>query len=226
MNQHDGNPWTNLDDGDKDGTQHKIVDGTKHTIVDATQHKIVDKTEHKIVDRTQHKVVLNSRKVLQSLILRLILWDPGHFLGNGTFYPLGTISSSGNRTNYPLGIGPLSSGNRIIYPLGFGKSTGKQDMGNRTRYPLGFGPIILWESDHLSSGIRDIHWETGHGKRYTLSSGIQTTYPLRNILWESGIWESIFNPKSQPKTHLRSQLKLIHPTNLFQIVHRSGILGI
>ena len=60
-------------------------------------------------------------------------------------------------------------------------------------YPLAIGPRILWESDHLSSGIRDILWETGHGKRDTLSSGNQTTYPQGNILWESGIWEMDFN---------------------------------
>ena len=44
-------------------------------------------------------------------------------------------------------------------------------------YPLGIGTLILWESDHLSSGIRDILWETGNGKRYPLGIG-----PL--ILWE------------------------------------------
>ena len=60
-------------------------------------------------------------------------------------------------------------------------------------YPLGIGTLILWESDHLSSGIRDILWETGHGKRDTLSSGIRTTYHLGNILWESGIWEMRYN---------------------------------
>ena len=36
----------------------------------------------------------------------LILWDPGHFLGNVTFDPLERILSSGNQTTYPLGIGP------------------------------------------------------------------------------------------------------------------------
>ena len=48
--------------------------------------------------------------------------------------------------------------------------------------------FILWESDHLSSGNRDILRESGHGKRDTLSSGKRDTYPLGNILWESGIW--------------------------------------
>ena len=44
--------------------------------------------------------------------------------------------------------------------------------GNRTTYPLGIGSLILWESDHLSSGNRTIIlWETGHGKRDTLFSG-------------------------------------------------------
>ena len=55
------------------------------------------------------------------------------------------------------------------------------------------GHSTLWESDHLSSGNRDIIWETGHGKRDTLSSGIRTTYPLGNILRESGIWEMRYN---------------------------------
>ena len=65
--------------------------------------------------------------------------------------------------------------------------------GNRTTYPLGIGPLILWESDHLSSGIGDMLWETGHGKRDRLFSGNRTTYPLGNILWESGVWEMDFN---------------------------------
>ena len=39
------------------------------------------------------------------------------------------------------------------------------------------------------SGIRYILLETRHGKRDTLSSGIRTTFPLGNILLESGIWE-------------------------------------
>ena len=90
--------------------------------------------------------------------------EMGHFyyLGNGTFYALGegTLYSLGNGKFYPLGT-ILSSGNRDIYPLGI-------------------GTFILWESDHLSSGIRDILWETGHGKRDTLSSGNRTTYPLGN----------------------------------------------
>ena len=64
-------------------------------------------------------------------------------------------------------------------------------------YPLGIGPLILWESDYLSSGIRNILLETGHGKRDTLSSGNRTTYTLGNILWESGIWEMRYNPYSQ-----------------------------
>ena len=47
-------------------------------------------------------------------------------------------------------------------------------------YPLGIGTLILWESDHLSSGFG-----TSSGKRDTLSSGIRTTYPLGNILLET-----------------------------------------
>ena len=63
------------------------------------------------------------------------------------------------------------------------------DMGNsslRERFhPLGIGPLILWESDHLFSGIQDILWGTGHGKQDRLSSRIRTTNPLGNI----GNWE-------------------------------------
>ena len=81
------------------------------------------------------------------------------------------ILLSGNRTTYPLGIGPL-----FIWDSGL--STLLERF-----YPLGIGPLILWESDHLSSGIQDIICETGHGKRDTLSSGIQTIDPLGNILW-------------------------------------------
>ena len=71
---------------------------------------------------------------------------------------------------------------------------GKGTRGNRTFQNVSGekGNFILWEtghstlwerffpleSDHLSSGIRDILWETGHGKRDMLSSGIRTTYPL------------------------------------------------
>ena len=86
----------------------------------------------------------------------LIIWESGHFLGNGTFL------SSGN--DFILWeSGHLSSGNRTTYPLGFGTSSGKRDMGNGTLYPLGIGPLILWE--------------TGN-----------------SILWESGKGESVFNP--------------------------------
>ena len=50
--------------------------------------------------------------------------------------------------------------------------------GDGTFYCLGIGPLILWESDHLSPGIQDILWETGHGKQDTLSSRNRTTCPL------------------------------------------------
>ena len=49
--------------------------------------------------------------------------------------------SSGNRTIYHLGIGPL-----ILWESG-------HPLGNGTRYPLGFGPLILWEK---SSGNRNL----------------------------------------------------------------------
>ena len=104
-----------------------------------------------------------------------IVWEKGQweteffkrFRGEGTLYSLG------NGTFYPLGT---------IF-----------SSGNWTTYPLGIGSLILWESDRLSSGIWDILWETGHGKWDTLSYGIRTTYPLGNILWESGIWEMRYN---------------------------------
>ena len=96
-------------------------------------------------------------------------------LGNGTFQNVsgetGHFYYLGNGTFYSLGEGTL-------YSLGNGKF-----------YPLGIGTLILWESDHLSSGNRDILWESVNGKRGTLSSSNRTTYPLGNILWESGIGE-------------------------------------
>ena len=60
-----------------------------------------------------------------------------YYLGNGKFYPLGTILFSGNRTTRPQGIGP-----RILWDSG---------------HPLGSGTwerdhAILWDSDHLLSG--------------------------------------------------------------------------
>ena len=59
-------------------------------------------------------------------------------------------------------------------------------------FPLGIGPLILWESDHSSSGNQTttrLGFRTSTGKWDTLSSGIRTTYPLGNILWELGICE-------------------------------------
>ena len=60
-------------------------------------------------------------------------------------------------------------------------------------YPLGtiffsgnWTTLILWESDRSA-------WETGHGERTTLSSGILTTYLLGNALWENVIWEMRYN---------------------------------
>ena len=120
-----------------------------------------------------------------------IVWQIGKgTMGNGT---LGNVTFQnvsretvhfyylGNGTFYSLGKGTLYSLGTILSP------------GNQTTYPLGIGPLILWESGHLSSGIRDILWETGHWKRDTLASGNRTTYPLGNILWESGIWGMDFN---------------------------------
>ena len=121
----------------------------------------------------------------------------GHFyyLGNGIFYSLGEGTlyflgngkfssgndfilwksdhlSSGNRTTFPLGIGPL-----------FLRESDQLSSGNRTTYPLGIGSLIFWE--------------TGHVKRDTLSSGNRTTYPLRYILGNLGRWISAILPSPQ-----------------------------
>ena len=100
----------------------------------------------------QHCVLLSGNRTTYPLgIGPLIIWESGHFLGNGTFYPLGTILSSGNQTTYSLGVGPrilwesdhLSSGIRdILCETGLGNRD-TLSSGNRTTYPLG---NILWES--------------------------------------------------------------------------------
>ena len=112
--------------------------------------------------------------------IRNILWDPGH--GKRTNL------SSGNRTTYALGTGrSLGSGTwEMDQPILWEPDhlcSGIWDMGNGPTYPLGTGPLILWDPDHLSSWIQDILWDTGHGKRTTLSSGIRDMgngppYPL------------------------------------------------
>ena len=115
--------------------------------------------------------------------------DPGHtrgFRGYGTWETRHDILSdtdhlsSGIRTSYPLGFGPLilwdpdhlSSGIRTTYPLGYGPlilwDTDLLSSGIRTSYPLGYGPLILWDTNHLSSWIR-------------------TTYPLVFVLWDLAI---------------------------------------
>ena len=45
---------------------------------------------------------------------------------------------------------------------------------------MGTGHLKMFQGrrDTLFSGIRDILWETEHGKRDTISSDIRTTYPL------------------------------------------------
>ena len=110
----------------------------------------------------------------------------------------------------------LLSENRATYPLGtifFLWQSDHLSPGNLTTYPLEIGPLIRWESDHLSSGNRtnySLEFGTSSGKRDTLSSVILTTYTLGNILWEPGIWESVFNHschapppayRSDTKTH-------------------------
>ena len=92
---------------------------------------------------------------------------------------------------YSLGKGTMGNGKRtftnvsgekghfILWETGYStlweRFSGEIPLGNvRTTYPLGF-------------------W-TSSGKRNTLFSAIWTTYPLGDILWESGIWESVFNP--------------------------------
>ena len=86
----------------------------------------------------------------------------------------------------------LYSGNRTSYTLEF------RDILWDPGQPLGCGTWetvhdIIWDQDHLYSGIRDNLWNTGHGKWYTLSSGIRTTYPLGFVLWKSAIWELVSN---------------------------------
>ena len=82
---------------------------------------------------------------------------------------------------------PLSTGNRTNYPLGFGTFPGKRDI-------LSSGnDFFLWESDHLSSGIRNPLFSGIRDPLYLwdsepLCSGILTTYLLGSwppILWES-----------------------------------------
>ena len=90
---------------------------------------------------------------------------------------------TGNFKMFQWGRDTLVHGKRDIIP------SGNDFILWERFYPLGIRPLILWELDHLSSGIRDILWKTVHLKRDALSSGIQTTYPLGNMLWESGIWE-------------------------------------
>ena len=86
-----------------------------------------------------------------------ILWETGHSTFWERFFPQGIGSLIFWESDH------LSSGNRTTYPLGFGTSSWTRDMGNGTRYPFGFGPNILWETDHLSSGIGPlILWDSGH----------------------------------------------------------------
>ena len=99
----------------------------------------------------------------------LILWDSGHplgieNLGDGFqpfmfFYLLAKIIYS--YTNESL----LKVFNCFVMLLCYFnndivKATGNSILWERF-YPLGIGPLIPWESDHLTSGIRDILWETG-----------------------------------------------------------------
>ena len=95
---------------------------------------------------------------------QLILWDPGHPLGYGT--------------RYSMGSGPLilwdpdhlSSEIRITYPLG----SGPHFLWDPDHLPLEPGPLILCDPDHLSSGIL-------------------TAYPLGFVRWNHAV-ELRYNP--------------------------------
>ena len=43
MKQHDGNPWTDLDHGDKDGTTQKIVEKKVSLLMVLYAHKVLCK---------------------------------------------------------------------------------------------------------------------------------------------------------------------------------------
>ena len=45
MKQHDGNPWTDLDDGDKDGTTQKIVERKVSSFMVVYVKEILSKME-------------------------------------------------------------------------------------------------------------------------------------------------------------------------------------
>ena len=93
-------------------------------------------------------------------------WEMGHFKMFQGRWDISIIWETGHSMLWEKGHFILwETGNSILW---------------ERFYPLGIGTLILWESDHLSSGIRDILWETGHGIRDTLSSGNRTTYPLGN----------------------------------------------
>ena len=95
--------------------------------------------------------------------------------------------------------------------------------GDRTLFFWETGHFIVWDPDHLTSGIRDIF--LGNGTFYplgrNLSSGIRTAYPLGSgtpsgkrtvgngpgyplgsgpgyplgsVLWDRAIWEMRYNP--------------------------------
>ena len=60
-----------------------------------------------------------------------------------------------------------------------GVSSFPEDVLNTREY--GIGPLILWDSEH----------PLGNGTRYPLGFGPHILWALGNIIWESGIWESV-----------------------------------
>ena len=101
----------------------------------------------------------------------LILWDPDHL-----YYGI-RISILWDPDHVYSGIwviilwdpDHLYYGIRTTYTL----DPDHLCFGIRTSYTLGSGSLILWDTDYLYSWIRDILWDTGHGKgtRYPLGFG-------------------------------------------------------
>ena len=78
---------------------------------------------------------------------------------------------------------------RTTYSLGSGTFPGKRDIVSSGK------DLILWDPDHLSSGIRDILWirDMGKGTRYPLGSGPLFVDPLGSCYLGDG-----FQPSKMP----------------------------
>ena len=88
-----------------------------------------------------------------------ILWESDHL-------------SSGNRTTYPLGIGPL-----ILWDSG-------HPLGNMTCYPLGFGPLILVGNILWESGIWEMRCNRNTYKKKCLF--------IKSIFFRGNLLDSIY----------------------------------